>query len=46
MIPIFDRKLNFVDIISAEFVHAIKILGHYTGMASVLEICKHVQDIR
>jgi len=43
--PDVRRKLNFVDIISAEFVHAIKILGNYTGMASVLEICKRVQDI-
>lgn len=43
--PDFRSKLNFVDIISAEFVHAIKILGNYTGMASVLEICKRVQDI-
>ena len=34
--PDVRRKLNFVDIISAEFVHAIKILGNYTGMASVL----------
>ena len=32
--PDVRRKLNFVDIISAEFVHAIKILGNYTGMAS------------
>jgi hypothetical protein len=43
--PDVRSKLNFVDIISAEFVHAIKILGNYTGMASVLEICKRVQDI-
>ena len=37
-------KVNFVDIISAEFTHSIRILGHYTGMASILEICKHVKD--
>jgi hypothetical protein len=37
------HKLNFVDIVSAEFVYSIKILRHYTSMASVLEICKHVQ---
>jgi hypothetical protein len=37
------HKLNFVDIESAEFVYCIKILRHYTGMASVLEICKHFQ---
>jgi hypothetical protein len=38
------HKLNFVDIVSAEFVYSIKILRHYTSMASVLEICKHVQS--
>jgi hypothetical protein len=38
------HKVNFVDIVSAEFVYSIKILRHYTSMASVLEICKHVQD--
>jgi hypothetical protein len=37
------HKLNFVDMVSAEFVYSIKILRHYTSMASVLEICKHVQ---
>jgi hypothetical protein len=38
------HKLNFVDIVSAEFAYSIKILRHYTSMASVLEICKHVQS--
>lgn len=38
------RKLNFIDILSAEFVHSIKVLGHYTSMASILEICRHVQS--
>lgn len=41
--PDVKRKLNFVDIVSAEFVHSIRILGHYTGLASVLEVCKYVQ---
>lgn len=42
--PDLRVKLNFVDITSAEFVHSIKTLGHYAGMASILEICKNVQD--
>jgi hypothetical protein len=41
--PDVKRKLNYVDIVSAEFVHSIRILGHYTGLASVLEVCKYVQ---
>jgi hypothetical protein len=37
-------KLNFVDIASAELVHSINILEHYSGMAGVLEICKNAHD--
>jgi hypothetical protein len=37
-------KLNFVDINSAELVHVIKTLSHYSGMASILEICKKATD--
>ena len=42
--PNMHDKLNYVNVISAEFVHSIKVLGHYTGMASILEICKHAHD--
>jgi hypothetical protein len=42
--PDAQPKLIFVDLVSAEFVHCTKILGHYTGMASILEICKYLQD--
>jgi len=38
------HKLNFVDIMSAEIVYSIKTLRHYTSMASVLEVCKHVRS--
>jgi hypothetical protein len=38
------HDLDFVDIVYAEFIYSIKILRHYTSMASVLEICKHVQS--
>ena len=42
--PDSRRKLNFVDINSAELVHVIKTLSHYSGMASILEICKKATD--
>lgn len=38
------HKLNFVDIMSAEIVYCIEVLRHYTSMASVLEVCKHVKN--
>ena len=43
--PDVRRKLSFIDIFSAEFVHSIKILGHYSSMASIFEICKHVPNM-
>jgi len=43
--PDIKNRLSFVDIISAEFVHSVRILGQYTGIASILEICKNVRDI-
>jgi hypothetical protein len=42
--PDIKGRLNYIDIISAEFMHSIRILGHYAQMASVLEICKNVKD--
>lgn len=42
--PDIRSRLNFVDIVSAELVYSIKTLGLYAGMASILEICKHVRD--
>lgn len=38
------RKLNFVDVNSAELAYVIKTLSHYSGMASILEICKKATD--
>jgi hypothetical protein len=35
---------NFVDIYSAELAHVIKILEHYTGLASTLEVCKQTRS--
>lgn len=40
--PDIKGRLNYIDIISAEFMHSIRVLGHYTSMASVLEICKNI----
>lgn len=42
--PDTRRKLKFVDVNSAELVHVIKTLSHYSGMASILEICKKATD--
>jgi hypothetical protein len=42
--PDTRRRLKFVDINSAELVHVIKTLSHYSGMASILEICKKATD--
>jgi hypothetical protein len=34
---------NIVDIYSAELAHVIRILEHYTGLASTLEVCKQTR---
>jgi hypothetical protein len=35
---------NIVDIYSAELAHVIRILEHYTGLASTLEVCKQTRS--
>jgi hypothetical protein len=35
---------NVVDIYSAELAHVIRILEHYTGLASTLEVCKQTRS--
>lgn len=40
--PDIRRRISFVDLSSTELAHAIRVLSHYTGMASVFEICKKV----
>ncbi len=42
--PDTRRKLRFVDVNSAELVHVIKTLSHYSGIASILEVCKKATD--
>src|SRR5207249_7944095 len=42
--PDTRRKLSFVDVNSAELAHVIKTLSHYSGIASILEICKKSAD--
>jgi hypothetical protein len=39
-----EGKPRFVDLGSAEFTHAIRVLAHYSYVASIFEMCKHVQD--
>jgi hypothetical protein len=41
--PDLSKKLNLIDISSAEFVHAIKVLNFYSGRASILEIFKQAR---
>jgi hypothetical protein len=42
--PDGKKKVNFVDIYSAELSHVIRTLSHYSGMASILEVCKKATD--
>jgi hypothetical protein len=42
--PDTRRKLNFMDINSAELAHIINTVSHYSGMASILEVCKKATD--
>jgi hypothetical protein len=43
--PDVKGKIIYIDIISAEFMHSISVLGRYTHLASVLEISKNFKDI-
>lgn len=38
------KKVSFVNIYSAELSHVIRALSHYSGMASILEVCKKATD--
>lgn len=42
--PDSRRKVTFVDVNSAELTHVIRTLSHYSGMASILEVCKKAVD--
>jgi hypothetical protein len=42
--PDGKKKVTFVDIYSAELSHVIRTLSHYSGMASILEVCKKATD--
>ena len=37
-------KLKFVDLGSAEFTHAIRVLSHYSSIASIFEMCKYISE--
>jgi len=37
-------KLKFVDLGSAEFTHAIRVLSHYSSIASTFEMCKYISE--
>jgi len=38
------RRVDFIDTNSAELSHVIRTLSHYSGMASILEVCKKAAD--
>ena len=38
------RRVGFIDTNSAELSHVIRTLSHYSGMASILEVCKKAAD--
>jgi hypothetical protein len=42
--PDTRQRVSFVDLNSAELSYVIRILSHYAGMASILEICKRAAD--
>ena len=39
-----QSKLRFVDLGSAEFTHAIRVLSHYSSVASTFEMCKYISE--
>lgn len=39
-----QSKLKFVDLGSAEFTHAIRVLSHYSSIASIFEMCKYISE--
>ena len=39
-----EGKPKIVDLGTAEFTHAIRVLAHYSYLASIFEMCKHVHD--
>lgn len=43
-LPKTEKDSNIVDIYSAELAHVIRILEHYTSLASTLEVCKQTHS--
>jgi len=37
-------KLKFLDLGSAEFTHAIRVLSHYSAVAGIFEMCKYITE--
>jgi hypothetical protein len=38
-------KINLIDIWTAEYLHVIQVVGHYSRLSSIFEICKHARDV-
>jgi hypothetical protein len=43
-LPRTEKDSNIVDIYSAELAHVIRILEHYTSLASTIEVCKQTHS--
>ena len=37
-------KINLTDIWTAEYLHIIKVVGHFSRLSSIFEICRHARD--
>ena len=44
LLSISNEKKTFVDISSAEYIHAIHITKRFSGICSILEVCKFVNN--
>ena len=44
LLEVEKKAKKFVSMSSAEIIHAIKVLTQFSSLASILEVCKFVQD--
>lgn len=45
LLEVEKKPKKFVSMASSEIIHAIKILTQFSNLASILEVCKFVQDV-
>ncbi|MGI0102954.1 MAG: hypothetical protein ACREA7_10240 [Nitrosotalea sp.] len=44
LLEVEKKTKKFVSIPSSEIIHAVKVLTQFSGLASILEVCKFAQD--